>query len=269
MYFVLSKLVGFVLTPSNVIAAFCIVGFILLGLRIRRAGGVVLTIGIVSLALVGWTPLANWITLPLTERFPVWRDDGRPPDGIIILGGAIKPEVSEARGMVAVNANADRIIAMLDLARRYPRARLVFSGGSGSLLGKAVSEAPIAGKLLDDFGLSNGRVILETTSRTTEENAVRTREVVSPRPGERWLLVTSSFHMPRAVGIYRKAGFDVEAYPVDFLTTGWNDAGRPFRRLSWGLERADAIAHEWIGLVAARLNGNSDELFPGPRAARQ
>lgn len=265
MYFALSKIVGFMVTPSNLIGAICVAGLVLMSLRFRRLGLTLMSLGIVLLAVIGWSPVASWMYLPLSERFPAWQDDGRAPDGIIVLGGAIDPEISQQRGAIEVNSNAERLFAMIDLARRYPQARIVFSGGSGALLGKAVAEAPIAGKLLDDFGLSGNRVILESNSRTTEENALHSRELVTPKPGERWLLVTSAYHMPRSVGLYRKVGFDVEAYPVDFRGFGWSGAMRPFRMLAWGLERADVAAHEWIGMLAAKLNGNSDELFPAPR----
>ena len=165
-----------------------------------------------------------------------------------------------------INSAGDRITAMLDLARRYPKATLVYTGGDGSLLQDGDSEAPVAGRLLEDAGLANGRVVLELKSRTTQENAVFTRRLVDPKPGQLWLLVTSAVHMPRSVANFRAAGFDVEAYPVDFRTAGWQDAWKPFDRISYGLARADIAAHEWIGLVALRLTGRSSELLPSPKS---
>jgi uncharacterized SAM-binding protein YcdF (DUF218 family) len=107
--------------------------------------------------------------------------------------------------------------------------------------------------------------VLESSSRTTDENARFTRKLVSPKPGERWLLVTSAYHMPRSVGVFRKAGFDVEPYPVDWRTRGWIDTSMPFDRLSGGLACADTAVHEWVGLLAYWMAGRSDALFPGPR----
>lgn len=263
MYFVLSKLVGFFLTPSNLIVVICVCGVALSITRFRRGGLAVTGFGIGLLVVFGWSPLSNWLLLPLTERFPAWQGTSAP-DGIIVLGGAINPELSAARNALEIDSSGERLIAMLQLARRYPNARIVFSGGSGALLGN-VAEAPVAGRLIDDFGLGGERVVLESRSRTTEENAVYTRELVTPKPGERWLLVTSAWHMPRSVGLYRKAGFDVEAYPVDFRVFGWSDVRKPFRQASFGIERADVAMHEWVGLLAAWLNGRSDELFPKPR----
>ena len=263
MYFLLSKLVGFILTPSNLIVVICVCGVVLSMTRFRRSGFAMTVCGVGLLALFGWSPVSNWLLLPLTERFPAWQGTAAP-DGIIVLGGAINPELSAARNALEIDSSGERLIAMLQLAKRYPNARIVFSGGSGALLG-AVAEAPVAGRLVDEFGLSGERVVLESTSRTTEENALNTRELVTPKSGERWLLVTSAWHMPRSVGLYRKAGFDVEAYPVDFRVFGWRDARKPFRQASYGIERADVAMHEWVGLLASWLNGRSAELFPKPR----
>ena len=264
MLFLLSKIAGFVTLPSNAIALLGGLGLLLLILNRKRAGSITLVSSIILLVLFGFSPLSNVLLLTLSERFPVWQEDGREPDGIIILGGAIDSELSAARGVLEVDSSADRIFAMLDLARRYPNAKIVFSGGSGNLIQNSVPEAPFAGRLLDDFGLGSGRVILEIGSRTTDENAALTRKLVTPQPGERWLLVTSAFHMPRSVGAFRAVGFDVEAYPVDFRTSGWDDAFRPFDRLSYGLARSDTAMHEWVGLVGLWITGRSSDLFPSP-----
>lgn len=264
MFFVLSKILGFFATPSNLIAVLCAAGALLLVMRIRRAGKSVMLTGVALLLIAGYSPLGNVLLLMLSERFPPWQDGGRAPDGIIILGGAINSEVSAARNALELDASAERIIAMLELARRYPGARIVYSGGSGNLVQNSVAEAPIAGRLLTQFGVAPDRIVIEQNSRTTLENARFTRERVSPQPGERWLLVTSSFHMPRSIGAFRSAGFDVEAYPVDWRTRGRGDTGWPFDRLSAGLARCDVAVHEWTGLFAYWISGKSSALLPKP-----
>lgn len=267
MFFTVSKILGFFVVPSNTVAMFCTLGVVLLATRFRKAGSRILALGIVLLLICGYSPLGNLLLLPLTERFPAWSVGGRAPDGIIILGGSIDPERSQARGSLEMDASAERIVTMLQLARRFPAARIVFSGGSANLIEEPVPEAPIAGDLLEDFGTPRARIVLESESRTTAENAAFTRNLVSPKPGERWLLVTSAFHMPRSMGVFRKAGFDVEAYPVDWRTRGWSDATMPFTTLSAGLARTDVAIHEWVGLIAYWATGRSSELFPGPRKA--
>ncbi|MGA8158976.1 MAG: YdcF family protein, partial [Rhodoplanes sp.] len=109
-----------------------------------------------------------------------------------------------------------------------------------------------------------GRLIPEDRSRNTVENAVFSKELAAPKEGERWLLATSAYHMPRAIGAFRRAGFEVEAYPVDWRTRGPADAGRPFQSVADGLKRTDTAVREWVGLFVYWLTGRSSELFPAP-----
>jgi uncharacterized SAM-binding protein YcdF (DUF218 family) len=264
MFFLLSKVLGFFAVPSNAIAAICVLGAGLSLTRSPRAGRRTLIVGVSLLLLFGYSPAGNVLLLSLSERFPAWQFDGHDPDGIIVLGGAIDSEVSAARHSLETDSSAERIIAMLELARRFPNARVVYSGGSGNLINNSVPEAPIAGQLLEHFGIARERVVLEDQSRTTYENADLVRQLLSPKPGQRWLLVTSAFHMPRSIGAFRAAGFKVEAYPVDWRTRGWVDAAMPFDKLSAGLARTDLAVHEWTGLIAYRLTGRSSALFPSP-----
>ena len=266
MFFLASKFAGFFTVPSNFIALVCSIGAVLALARWRRAGSRILALGIGLLLIAGYSPLGNTLLLVLTERFPAWQQDGRAPDGIVVLGGSIDSDISAARNALETDASSERIFAMLDLARRYPNARIVFSGGSGNLMGDRIAEAPIAGELLKQFGVAPERIVLERGSRTTAENATMTRDLVAPKPGERWLLVTSAFHMPRSIGVFRAIGFEVEAYPVDWRTRGWVDLRWPFQTLSAGLVRTDVAVHEWVGLIAYRLSGRIAELLPAPRS---
>lgn len=264
MYFALSKIFGFFTQPSNAIAAVCAVGALLLLLQRQRAGTLTLTFGILLLLIFGYSPAGNVLLLSLSERFPAWQSDGRDPDGIIILGGAIDQDASAARGSVEMNGAAERMTTAVELAKRFPKARVVFSGGSGNLIDNSLPEAPVAGEWLQRFGVAADRITLESASRTTDENAVFTRRLLMPKPGERWLLVTSAHHMPRSVGLFRSEGFSVEAYPVDYRTRGAIDLLRFFSTVGDGLRRTDTAAREWVGLAVYRLTGRTSELFPAP-----
>jgi uncharacterized SAM-binding protein YcdF (DUF218 family) len=181
-----------------------------------------------------------------------------------VLGGAISPDVSAARDVVKLGDAAERITATVELARRYPDARIIFSGGSAALLFDQLPEAPFAAKELEALGIDRDRITAEDQSRNTVENAVFSRLIANPKPGERWLLVTSAFHMPRAMAVFRAAGFPVEAYPVDWRTRGPVDLLRLSESLTEGLARTDTAAHEWVGLAAYRLTGRTNEFFPAP-----
>jgi uncharacterized SAM-binding protein YcdF (DUF218 family) len=264
MFFILSKTLGFFTVPSNLLLCVAVLGLVLMGTRFFRCGRRLAVAGVLLLAIFGLSPLGNALMLPLEERFPPWSDRQGEPDGIIVLGGAIGPAMSAARGEVSLNEAAERMTAVAELARRFPQARIVFSGGDASLFGGEESEANFALPMFESFGIPRERVELEGASRNTYENAAFTKALVKPKPGERWLLVTSAHHMPRAAGCFRRAGFAVEPYPVDWRTRGRDDLSAPFSSVAAGLARTDAAAREWIGLLMYWLTGRTLELFPGP-----
>lgn len=260
--FILAKIVGFFVTLSNLLMMIGLIGLALLFTRRKRRGRRLMIGSMLALAVVGWSPLGNLLISPLENRFPAW-DPGRgAPDGVIVLGGAISPEVAAGRGEITLNEAAERLTAVAALARRYPAARIVFTGGIGQLFG-TTSEADFVLQLFDSFGIPRERVMLESLSRNTFENAALTKELAQPKRGERWLLVTSAYHMPRSVGVFRQAGFPVEAFPVDWRTRRVADPA-PFDTLSAGLARTDTALREWGGVLAYWLLGRTSELFPAP-----
>lgn len=264
LFFPLSKLLWLPAAPSNFLVLLGALGAILLILKARRLALACLCVCALGLLVLGFSPAASYVISPLEERFPIFHDDGRPVTGIIQLGGSEKPFVANGRGQVALNEAGERLVAFGDLARRYPEARLVFSGGSGLLLPGDAREAEMVRMSLKSIGVDEKRVTLEGNSRNTEENARFTRALINPQPGERWLLVTSASHMPRAIGCFRKAGIPVTAYPVDFQTAGPDELNVWNARAAIGLDMLDTAAREWVGLVVYHLTGKTSALFPAP-----
>ena len=143
---------------------------------------------------------------------------------------------------------------------------MVFSGGSGYLTGNRPDEAHYSGRVAVALGIEPSRITYEYRSRNTFENAIFTRDLVKPEPDDQWLLVTSAIHMPRSVGIFRKAGFNVVPYPVNYQTNGsWAELWESYTDASNGLVLTNWAGHEWVGLIIYRMMGMTDALFPGPR----
>lgn len=262
MFFVLSKTVWFFFQPSNFIVFAGLIGAALTYTRRWVWGRRLVTAAIVLLAIGGLTPLGQALVLPLEQRFPPPAVDTEAPDGIIVLGGTFDTLVSPARGEAALNESAERLTTMVGLAKRYPNAKIVFSGGAAHLIYAGAKEADVARGMLVQAGLDSGRLILEDRSRNTFENALYTRNLIDPAEGERWMLVTSAYHMPRAMGCFRRVKFAVIPYPVDYRTRGPQDLLRPFNKVSEGLRRVDLAVHEWVGLIVYWLTGRTSELFP-------
>jgi uncharacterized SAM-binding protein YcdF (DUF218 family) len=263
MFFVLSKTAALLLLPSNFLMLLGLVGVALMLTRRKRLGACMAAASLMLLAAVGVLPVGDLLARALEDRFPAWDASRGAPDGVVVLGGAIATELSRDHGEPVIGDSGARIVALARLAHDYPNARIVYSGGDASLFGTESPEANFVGPLLDKFGIARARVLLESRSRNTAENAAYTRNLIVPKSGERWLLVTSAQHMPRAVGCFRKVAFPVEAYPVGWRTKRGLEL-MPERTIAGGLARVDAAASEWIGLVAYRLAGKTSELFPSP-----
>jgi uncharacterized SAM-binding protein YcdF (DUF218 family) len=208
-------------------------------------------------------PLGAWLVIPLEDRFPVPSPMPAHVDGVIVLGGAVSTVLTQRRGQPTVNEHAERFLALADLARRYPEAKLVYSGGSASPFLPEYREADAARAVIDELGIDQKRMIYERDSRNTVENVRNAKALVNPQPGETWLLVTSGWHMPRSVGIFRRQGWNVIPYPVDYLTDGRKVAIKD-PDFDDGLGLLNLGLHEWIGLVAYWLLDHTTSVFPGP-----
>jgi uncharacterized SAM-binding protein YcdF (DUF218 family) len=264
VFFVLSKTLGVAVLPTNFLLLLGLLGALLLLTRFCAAGRKALVLAIVLLSICAFSPLGNVLLYSLESRFPPWDASRGAPDGIIVLGGPIDADISVAHDAPVIRSAADRIVAGAALARKYPNARVIFTGGSPNLISNDAREADYAAMVFDSLGIDPSRLIIERRSRNTLENAEFSKALANPRPGERWLLVTSAFHMPRAVGLFRKAGFPIEPYPVDWRTGDKSSLVSFATVATDGLLRTDIAIREWIGLIAYRLTGKTDDLLPGP-----
>ncbi len=262
----LSRVLSFLAQPSHLALILIGTGLLLLFIRpaAARIGKVLAATGFLSLLVLGFSPIGHALLLPLEERFEQGPIPSGKVTGIIMLGGFEDPSISQARGALTLNESAERLVEPVLLARKFPKARIIFTGGAADFLLSSDSAAPFVATFLTAAGVAPDRIVLEGKSRNTYENALYMRALVDPEPGERWLLVTSAWHMPRAIGAFRRAGFDVIPWPTDYRTRGSADLLQPFDKMTEGLRRTDMAVREWIGLAAYWLLGRSDSLFPGP-----
>jgi uncharacterized SAM-binding protein YcdF (DUF218 family) len=270
VFFVVAKVLWFLLQPSSLMVGAVLGGAALSATRCCRLGRRLMWAGGLMLMACGLTPLGDLLILPLETRFPrAELDDrrasqpARPIAGIIVLGGGEDGHAALSPQLAPLNEAAERYTEAIALAQRLPHARVVFSGGSGALLRAVPPEAETAGRLFAAVGIAKDRIALEYQSRDTHENALFTARLLGSKPDERWLLVTSAWHMPRAMGCFRRAGLAVEPWPVDYRTSG-GLALRFHSSIPEGLRRIDFIVREYIGLVVYYLAGRTDALLPGP-----
>ena len=263
MFFYLSKIFWFFIQPLNLAIFLLLAGLVAALFGRRRLAGMGSIAAFVILALSAWTSIGATMLNPLEERFPKPALPDRI-DGIVVLGGGFEGAINLARGGYELNSGGDRMVETAILARRFPQAKVVVSGGNGSLFLDGEGDADTAPRLLEALGVAADRLTLEDKSRNTYENAVFSRDLVQPKPGETWLLVTSAFHMPRAKALFDKAGFATVPWPVDYRTSGKEGIGFFRDNPADSLQATTMAIREWIGLFAYRLSGKINQLFPAP-----
>ena len=268
MFFEVSKIAWWLLNPGNLLLAILACATVFLCLpRFRQAGATLVSLVVVAWLAIAVVPVGAFLILQLENRFPTQRTLPAAVDGIIALGGIVDSPVTQSRGQLSLNSAVERLLTLAVLGRRYPDAKLIFTGGSGDIWDPAAKEAAVLAPYLPDLGLDQGRVIFDNEARNTWENAVNAKRLADPTQGSVWLLVTSARHMPRAVGAFREAGFAVVPYPVDYSFRADAALGPGFSPVG-GMSLFGTAIHEWLGLFAYWTLGRSSSFFPAPDSTR-
>jgi uncharacterized SAM-binding protein YcdF (DUF218 family) len=249
--------------PLSLVVLLLIAGFASSWLRRRWISRVLTGLGLLILLVCTFTTFGYAVITPLEDRF-VRPAEPAHVDGIVVLGGALDGEVNSVRGGWELNRSGDRFVEALRLALKYRQAKVVVAAGPAALAPEQEPEALAARRFFAAFGIAEDRVILDDKSRNTEENAVFAKELAEPAEGQTWLLVTSAFHMPRSVGLFRKAGFAVVPWPADYLASGAEGLRFKPDQPSENVAVATIALREWTGLLGYYLAGKIDEVFPGP-----
>jgi len=261
LFFFLSKILWALLSPGTLILLMLMAGTALLFLHQTKVAKLLLGAAGLLLVLITLLPVGGWLATPLEKRFPANPELPRTVDGIILLGGAIDPLTSYIWDQPEFGAAADRYFGFIEMANRYPRAKLIFTGGAGTLLDQEYKEADVALYFLESMGIRKSRLEIERDSRNTYENAINSKALMNPQPGETWLLVTSATHMPRSVGVFCQQNWPVIPYPVDHETTPgrqWQPSFDPVGKL----EDINTFAREWVGLLVYYRTDKTSALFP-------
>ena len=266
MSYLTSKIAWLLLQPSNALLLILLVGT-LLSVSSRHRGRSMMSIVAFCLAFVTILPVGQWLLLPLESWLSSSIELPEEIDGAIVLGGGFDSRIASLPERVELSSAADRVTALITLGRRYPRAKLVYSGGVGPLLGERTPDADQAKTFYRQQGFDPERIVFEGKSRNTWENALYSRDLVNPAPDETWLLVTSASHMPRAIGVFRKLDWNVTPHPVDFhvMKDAADRTAYSFDLtfdVAARLGELDLAAKEWVGLLAYWLMGRTNGLTP-------
>ena len=250
-----------ILNPFNLIFWLLMIGALAMAVGYRTAGRRIVYALAIYLIAILLPPSDVWTLQPLENRFA----RGALPDhvdGVLVLDGGADAAIIASRGAFAWEPAPLRLIAGAKLLHRFPGARLIYTGGSPE---RPEDTNAVTRIILEDLGIAPAQVMVENKARNTWENLVLSKELVQPKEGENWVLVTSALHMPRAMGVARHIGWTMIPWPSDYLTRkdyaflGW------YRAMEDRLRGLSAGLHEWAGLIAYRIAGRIDTLFPGPQ----
>lgn len=260
-FYIAAKILWFLASPDHFLLLLTLLSAVLIA-RQSKWGMRLLCSSLCVSFIVLFLPIADVLLRPLEKRFPIPSPLPDKVAGVIVLGGSERADLSLHWQQAQFNQAAERMMAIPVLAKRYPQAEIVFSGGSGSLLHSKDIATQSTYQWFVDQGVAE-RVVWEKKSRNTHENAVLSEKLLKGVPKGSWLLVTSAFHMPRSIGVFRARGWDVIAYPVDF-NSKTSDGLRLDPKYWMHVRDLNFTLKEWIGLVVYYLSGKSDVLFPAP-----
>ena len=264
LFFVFSKIVQFCIEPLNWVIVFVVLSLLFLGLRKPHLCKRFLLLALTDLLLIGWLPTSELFLRALEDATPkvnLTKMSAKDFGGIIILGGAIEGgEIAIDRGEISIGSAAERVTKAFELIRQYPELPFIFSGFSGRLSPKGVSEADAFKRLIVEQGLLDKFAHYENQSRNTYENVLLVKPMVLELGAigandvqKPWLLITSAWHMYRSLKIFQKQGIEVIPVPVDYQTGNSLHLGS--FDLMEGAQQWNTLLHELIGLLAYWITG--------------
>lgn len=253
--FIASKLLAFAIEPLFWVLALLAMSVLMSWRRRLRLSLAFSWLALLTLVGASWTSAPEALLRALETQYPT--PSGLDMDqqvGVIVIGGALaSPELWHAHHQVGLNGQAERMTEAVALMRRYPHLRLLFTGGVSNLSATGASEAERARVFFAAMGIEPSRVVYEERSRNTCENALYSAALPGVDKGQRWLLLTSAFHMPRTMAVFKRVGWRVTPWPVDHRATAhdsWFDFSLHNGPGLWTL-----ALHEWLGLAAYRMAG--------------
>jgi uncharacterized SAM-binding protein YcdF (DUF218 family) len=260
-FFHLSKYIWPVISPDSLFIILLTLCLLLFLLRQTKTATLLLCLLTFCTLFLSFFPVGNWLLHPLESRFQQNPILPEQVDGIIVLGGSIIPDRSIEWQQLETNQFHERLSSFIQLAQLYPDARLVFSGGNSSTDEGEPTEAQIAKTYFLISGISPERLLMEDKARNTAENVSYSRQLSSPQSNETWVMITTAFHMPRAMGVFCQQNWEVIPYPVDHQTTP-SKLYQPRFDLIGNAYNLVMASHEWVGLLAYYLSGKTHQLIP-------
>jgi uncharacterized SAM-binding protein YcdF (DUF218 family) len=260
MSFYLSKIIWFLFNPFNLILILLFFGLLLNLIPLKLFSKICYLFSFLLFFITGILPIGSFLNYNLEKDFFYTASYPEHIDGILILGGATNPFLSNEHNQINFNDSSERLIESIFLIKRFPDAKVIFSGGSGSISEPNLTHAFVAKKFFQNMDIDHKKIIYEDKSRNTYENILFSKRIARPHSAEKWLLVTSAFHLKRSLAISEKLKWTFIPFATDF------NKSKKFKwRLSINflsnINEFNKASHEWMGLISYYLMGRSSSIF--------
>ena len=260
-FFYLSKIIWIFVSPDSLLVFLLISSFLLILFKRQKAANLLIGLITASTLFLSFYSVGDWMLYPLESRYQHNPQLPEKVDGIIILGGSVNPNLSVEWQQLETNLSHERLSSFIQLSQRFPDAKLIFSGGNASMDRNRPTEAQIVENYFLNSGISAERLYIENKARNTAENVTYSKQLTNPDSSETWILITTAFHMPRAMGIFCQQNWAVIPFPVDHQTFPPELYMAKFDLLGHA-SHLELAMHEWLGLLAYYASGKTNDLFP-------
>ena len=260
MSFYLSKILWLILNPFNIFIFITLLSILLYFIKLSRFSLIIFLINFVFITFISFLPIGSYLIYTIEKEYHSNINPPEKVDGILILGGATNPLLYNEYDQISLNDSSERLVESVFIIKKFDKAKVIFSGGSGFLNRPGFDNAQVAKSFYKKIGIEIDKIIFEDNSRNTYENIIYSKKIANPKINENWLLITSASHMKRALLIADKNNWDLIPYAVDFKNIKEFKLIPNLNLLS-NLNSFQQGSHEWLGLVSYYLMGRTDKVF--------
>ena len=260
MSFYLSKVLWLIINPFNILIFLFFLTIFFSILKKNKLTYFLLSFSLIFLVSFGIFPVGKYLIYKLEKNYHNSIILPDKVDGILILGGATNPFLSNEFNQINLSGSAERLVESITLIKKYTDAKIIFAGGSGDINHPKMDHARIAKQFFIQIGLDTNKMIFENKSRNTYENILFSKHIAKPKKNEKWIVITSAFHMNRAIFIGEKIDWALTPYAVDF-TQPKIIKFTPNIKILKNFNAMQSGSHEWIGLMAYYLLGRTSRIL--------
>ena len=260
MTFFLSKFLWFLFNPFNSILFLFFLSVILNFFKFQKFSKIMLYFTFLLFFIAGALPTGSYLLYLLEKNYHNKVNLPENVDGILILSGATNPFLTKEYDQISLNGAVERLTESIQLMKKYPKAKVFFAGGSGYVEHPDLNHSDVAKKFYESLDVNTKNIFFDKKSRNTYENIVFAKKKFNPNINEKWILVTSAFHLKRAISVGEKLGWELIPYATDYKL------GKKFRwklstNIFYNLGSLQNSSHEWVGIISYYLMGRSSKIF--------